>query len=393
MVNVCDCHSTSRSSSWKRLFRESTFNQKSDTKSIEQLFMWPESWSKIRKKFKVYPWSTGKKYLGKWRLCWLTVQFGCQQRKPMYSPIQYCAWENQWKSRKGMEGENRLVYEFIPMSRIGSNRLGVDGWKNFSGFTTLQILAEIQNMMTETQCEPEHFPGRIIFMSMYNDIVWGEKRKRRLVYWEIPNRSRICKKIRARTLVVSWAWIRKEMVRNSPVQTEWKMRWCRWGHDAQLQWKWTSRIPWIRCFGTRRFEMQSKGQIVYTLLWRRQNRGSGSSHNHFRQSAQCLRRSSGHVRRNGLQNLWLCRKYRETCCSEQFRDNEQNASDQWLSARKLACCTIDHLQSIKLCSNGTVFHDPRRCGTWHIWRSREGEGGELMSSVYSTSRQRTQHPK
>ena len=30
-------------------------------------------------------------------------------------------------------------------------------------------------MMTETQCEPEQFQGRMIFMSMYNDIVWGEK--------------------------------------------------------------------------------------------------------------------------------------------------------------------------------------------------------------------------
>ena len=48
-------------------------------------------------------------------------------------------------------------------------------WKNFPGFTTLQILAEIQNKMTEIQCEFEQFPGRIIFMSMYIDIVCGEK--------------------------------------------------------------------------------------------------------------------------------------------------------------------------------------------------------------------------
>ena len=50
-------------------------------------------------------------------------------------------------------------------------------WKMFPGFPTLQILAEIQNMMTETQCAPEQFQGRIIFMSMKSDIVWGEKRK------------------------------------------------------------------------------------------------------------------------------------------------------------------------------------------------------------------------
>ena len=28
----------------------------------------------------------------------------------------------------------------------------------FPGFTTLQILAEIQNMMSEIKCEPEQFP-------------------------------------------------------------------------------------------------------------------------------------------------------------------------------------------------------------------------------------------
>ena len=110
-------------------------------------------------------------------------------------------------------------------------------------FTTLQILAEIQNIMTEIQCEPEQFPRRIIFMSMDTDMVLGE----------FQNRSRLCKKIRVRTLVVSWAWIREEMVRNTHIQTEWRMRSSRWGHDAQFQWKRTSRIPWIQCFGTRRF--------------------------------------------------------------------------------------------------------------------------------------------
>ena len=30
-------------------------------------------------------------------------------------------------------------------------------------------------MMTESKCEPEHFKGRIIFMSMYNDIDWTKR--------------------------------------------------------------------------------------------------------------------------------------------------------------------------------------------------------------------------
>ena len=36
-----------------------------------------------------------------------------------------------------------------------------------------ESLNEIQQMMGEFQCEPE--TGRIIFMSMFNDIVWDAK--------------------------------------------------------------------------------------------------------------------------------------------------------------------------------------------------------------------------
>ena len=52
--------------------------------------------------------------------------------------------------------------------------------QNFPGLTTLQILAEIHQMMIEIQCEPEQFIKRIIFMSMYNDIGWVEKDNKEL---------------------------------------------------------------------------------------------------------------------------------------------------------------------------------------------------------------------
>ena len=100
-------------------------------------------------------------------------------------------------------------------------------WRNFTGFTTLQILAGIQNMMAEIQCEPEQFPRWIILMSMYNDIVWGEKGNAQLCIAKSQIVADYAKKIRERTLVVSWSWIRQEIVRNSPVQTEWKMGSCR----------------------------------------------------------------------------------------------------------------------------------------------------------------------
>ena len=51
-------------------------------------------------------------------------------------------------------------------------------WKIVQGFTTLGIVDEIQKMMTESKCEPEQFKGRIIFMSMYNDIDWRSRGKK-----------------------------------------------------------------------------------------------------------------------------------------------------------------------------------------------------------------------
>ena len=67
--------------------------------------------------------------------------------------------------------------QFRELDRVDG---GADGVRVeiFTGFTTLGILAEIQKMMTEIKCEPEHFQGRIIFMSTYNDIEWRKQGNR-----------------------------------------------------------------------------------------------------------------------------------------------------------------------------------------------------------------------
>ena len=129
---------------------------------------------------------------------------------------------------------------------------------------------------------------------------------------------------------------RRNGTENSHLQPEWETGSCRWRHDAHFQLKRTSRIPWMWCFGTMRFEKRKKRTFVFTFLWWRLNSRIGSSHNHIRQSAHDPRISNGHARRFGLKNLWLFRKYMEIWCSEQFTDycdanrivdNERNASD------------------------------------------------------------------
>ena len=43
-------------------------------------------------------------------------------------------------------------------------------WNIFTGFTTLQLCNKVQEFLSKMSVEPEEFTGRILFMSMFNDI-------------------------------------------------------------------------------------------------------------------------------------------------------------------------------------------------------------------------------
>ena len=97
------------------------------------------------------------------------------------------------------------------------------------------------------------------------------RRKGRNVYCEFQNCGRSCEKIRGRSLVVSWAWIRKEVVRNTHTYKP-NGEWDRVAEDMMLNFSETGHpvFPDIQCFGTTRFEKQKERKFVCTLLWRRQ---------------------------------------------------------------------------------------------------------------------------
>ena len=229
MENVYDCYSASRSSSWKRSFREFTFNPKSATTNSETIVRCDKEGqgSESIQGISVIDW-----YQSSWKRTTLLTDPAVRSstaKTHIFSdsvlcmgrisenPVSACKEKIDWFVNSSQCRE---------LDRIDEEAMEL-AWKKFPRFTTLQTLAEIQNMMTELQCEPEQSPGRIIFMSVYNDSVWGEKGNKEMCTANSQNRSRICKKIRARTSVVSWAWIRKEMVRNSREQTEWRMGSCR----------------------------------------------------------------------------------------------------------------------------------------------------------------------
>ena len=201
MGNVCDCHSTSRSSSWKRLFWLIYVQPKNQPqRTVKQFILETTVWL-IYVQPKNQPQRTVKQLFD------VTKEVGHgSERNPWNIRDQQSSWKRttlftdravQLSSAKAQVfSDSVLCMGRIPDTPVSAWKEKIDWfmkssqcqeldridgepmefeWKNFTGFTTLQILAGIQNMMTEMQCEPEQFPGRIILMSMYNDIVWGDK--------------------------------------------------------------------------------------------------------------------------------------------------------------------------------------------------------------------------
>ena len=76
-----------------------------------------------------------------------------------------------WKKQTQWYSDNDYVKDW---TRIDGQPLEFE-WYIFSGFTTVGLLNHIQQTMGELQCEPENFTGRIIIMSMFNDIVCDAK--------------------------------------------------------------------------------------------------------------------------------------------------------------------------------------------------------------------------
>ena len=48
-------------------------------------------------------------------------------------------------------------------------------WNILPGFNTLQLSHKVQELLLRLGETPENFTGRIIFMSMFNDISWRSK--------------------------------------------------------------------------------------------------------------------------------------------------------------------------------------------------------------------------
>ena len=207
-------------------------------------------------------------------------------------------------------------------------------WKICQGFTTLQILAEIQKMMNKMQCEPT---GCMIFVSMYNDTVWEKKKETKNCVLRIP---KPWEEMQEDSRTDIGRFLGLDQKRNGTELTRFNRMVN--GIMSLKTWWSTSVKAHIPCSVdpvlSNEDLCEAKDAVIYTSV-------VIQTQDWFRQSAQCLQSSNGYVWWTGLYNIWLFRKYRETCswknqrpCSQYPQSCRQGPNHFWPMKRCKETC-------------------------------------------------------
>ena len=140
-------------------------------------------------------------------------------------------------------------------------------WNIFPGFTTLQLLQEVQKFMNKMS-DPDQFQGRIIFMSMFNDIIWELMTMIRNVL--LMSHLCLCFFLKAssRTLVIPRTWIGNKVIFYLQRKTTRRMGQRRWIDDDQIQRKRTPSFSSHESIVSRNAQKQRRWTIIDTLLCR-----------------------------------------------------------------------------------------------------------------------------
>ena len=97
----------------------------------------------------------------------------------VFSDSVLCLGKIHENRRANTAWEERLAWfksspEYRNLDRIDGEPMEFK-WNIFTGSTTLQLSHTDQEFLSIMSKQPEEFTGRIIFMSMFNDISWGSK--------------------------------------------------------------------------------------------------------------------------------------------------------------------------------------------------------------------------
>ena len=106
-----------------------------------------------------------------------------RQRFYAFSNSVLCLGKSHENPRINTAWEDRLAWfksspEYRTLDRIVGEPKEFE-WKIFPRLTTLQLSHIVQELLLKLGEAPENFTGRIIFMSMFNDISWDRKTPRK----------------------------------------------------------------------------------------------------------------------------------------------------------------------------------------------------------------------
>ena len=190
-------------------------------------------------------------------------------------------------------GQVDVVQEFTTIQSFGhiwwwANGIRVEYF--LRGFTTLQLCYKVQEFLSKMSVEPENFTGRIISMSMFNDISWRSKDNEKC-----ESSAQLVSLYAKRFTPGRWSFLglgsekKWYSTLECKPQGEWdrvaELMMIKFGESKHLVFRSTSPLS--------RGVLKSKGgwKIVNTLLCRRWDGWNCFSHNYFRQTAQYLRSS------------------------------------------------------------------------------------------------------
>ena len=107
----------------------------------------------------------------------------CCKKVYVFSDSVLCLGKIHENPQSNTAWEQRLEWfkttpEYRNLERIDGEPMEFE-WNIFPGFTTLQLSHKVQELLSRLSVTPEKFIGRIIFMSMFNDISWRSKDNKR----------------------------------------------------------------------------------------------------------------------------------------------------------------------------------------------------------------------
>ena len=137
-----------------------------------------------------------------------------QTKVYVFSDSVLCLGKMNENPQSNYAWEDRLMWfksssEYRALDTIDGEPMAFE-WNIFPKFTTLQLCNKVQEFLSGMSTEPEDFTGRIMFMSMLNDISSQDNEQECELSAQLV--SMYAKKIFTKKMVIPRTWIRKEVV-------------------------------------------------------------------------------------------------------------------------------------------------------------------------------------